>query len=136
PGPGAVWCSDQPRFLDSAGQAHRWAERAHGGRGPPGPCSVCCASRRAGYPRPLTISAGRWRTQSVSELSPIELGGVALRPDELRRAVLTPARLWSRLDVVAETGSTNDDLLAAARAGAPEGTVLAAEHQTRGRGRQ
>ncbi len=69
-------------------------------------------------------------------MSPIELGGAALRPDELRRAVLTPGRLWSRLDVVAETGSTNDDLLAAARAGAAEGTVLAAEHQTRGRGRQ
>lgn len=60
----------------------------------------------------------------------------ALRPDELRRAVLSPGRLWSRLDVVAETGSTNDDLLAAARAGAAEGTVLAAEHQTSGRGRQ
>ncbi|HEX3492850.1 MAG TPA: biotin--[acetyl-CoA-carboxylase] ligase, partial [Streptosporangiaceae bacterium] len=69
-------------------------------------------------------------------MSPIELGGAALRPDELRRAVLAPGRLWSRLDVVAETGSTNDDLLAAARAGAAEGTVLAAEHQTRGRGRQ
>ena len=60
----------------------------------------------------------------------------ALRADELRRAVVTPGRLWSRLDVVAETGSTNDDLLAAVRAGAPEGTVLAAEFQTRGRGRQ
>jgi BirA family biotin operon repressor/biotin-[acetyl-CoA-carboxylase] ligase len=36
---------------------------------------------------------------------------------------------------VAETGSTNSDLLAAARDGAPEGTVLAAEVQTAGRGR-
>jgi BirA family biotin operon repressor/biotin-[acetyl-CoA-carboxylase] ligase len=61
---------------------------------------------------------------------------VPLRPDELRRAVLAPGRLWSRLDVVLQTGSTNDDLLAAARAGAAEGTVLVAEHQTRGRGRQ
>ena len=69
-------------------------------------------------------------------MSPIELGSAALRPDELRRAVLAPGRLWSRLDVVAETGSTNDDLLAEARAGAAEGTVLAAEHQTSGRGRQ
>ena len=50
--------------------------------------------------------------------------------------MLTPGRLWSRLDVLAQTGSTNDDLLAAARAGAAEGAVLAAEHQTRGRGRQ
>ena len=36
---------------------------------------------------------------------------------------------------VDETGSTNADLLAAARAGAPAGTVLAADHQTAGRGR-
>ncbi len=75
----------------------------------------------------------------MSEVSPIELGAAeqgALRADELRRAVLTPGRLWSRLDVLAQTGSTNADLLAAARAGAPEGAVLAAEHQTRGRGRQ
>ena len=38
--------------------------------------------------------------------------------------------------MLAQTGSTNDDLLAAARAGAAEGAVLVAEHQTRGRGRQ
>ena len=37
---------------------------------------------------------------------------------------------------VAETGSTNDDLAALARAGAPEGTWLRAEAQTGGRGRQ
>ena len=36
---------------------------------------------------------------------------------------------------VAETGSTNTDLLAMARAGAPEGVVLVADHQTAGRGR-
>jgi len=36
---------------------------------------------------------------------------------------------------VDETGSTNADLLAAARAGAPAGTALAADHQTAGRGR-
>jgi BirA family biotin operon repressor/biotin-[acetyl-CoA-carboxylase] ligase len=35
----------------------------------------------------------------------------------------------------ASTGSTNEDLAAAARAGAPEGTVHATEHQTAGRGR-
>jgi BirA family biotin operon repressor/biotin-[acetyl-CoA-carboxylase] ligase len=55
---------------------------------------------------------------------------------ELRERVLGPDRLWSALDVVAETGSTNADLLAAARAGAAEGAVLVAEHQTVGRGRQ
>jgi BirA family biotin operon repressor/biotin-[acetyl-CoA-carboxylase] ligase len=63
-------------------------------------------------------------------------GTAPLRAEELRRAVGIPGRIWSRLDVVAQTGSTNDDLLAAARAGAPEGTVLAAEFQARGRGRQ
>jgi BirA family biotin operon repressor/biotin-[acetyl-CoA-carboxylase] ligase len=36
---------------------------------------------------------------------------------------------------VAETGSTNQDLMAAAAAGAPDRTVLAAGHQTAGRGR-
>jgi BirA family biotin operon repressor/biotin-[acetyl-CoA-carboxylase] ligase len=37
---------------------------------------------------------------------------------------------------VAETGSTNDDLLALAREGAPEGLWLRAERQTGGKGRQ
>jgi BirA family biotin operon repressor/biotin-[acetyl-CoA-carboxylase] ligase len=36
---------------------------------------------------------------------------------------------------VTETGSTNDDLVAAARHGAPSGTVLVTDHQTAGRGR-
>jgi len=36
---------------------------------------------------------------------------------------------------VAETGSTNRDLLDLARAGAPDGIVLVADHQTAGRGR-
>ncbi len=39
------------------------------------------------------------------------------------------------VEVVAETGSTNADLLRAAAAGAPDRTVLAARHQTAGRGR-
>lgn len=37
---------------------------------------------------------------------------------------------------VAETGSTNSDVLALARHGAPEGTVVVADHQQEGRGRQ
>ena len=36
---------------------------------------------------------------------------------------------------LAETGSTNADLMALAGAGAPEGVVLVADHQTAGRGR-
>lgn len=39
------------------------------------------------------------------------------------------------LDVVEETGSTNDDLVAAARRGAPSFSALVAEAQRRGRGR-
>ncbi|MDT3400167.1 biotin--[acetyl-CoA-carboxylase] ligase [Streptomyces sp. B1866] len=53
----------------------------------------------------------------------------------LRRALVRPGGLWSELDVVAETGSTNTDLAVRARAGAPEGAVLVAERQTAGRGR-
>src|SRR4051794_19317804 len=37
---------------------------------------------------------------------------------------------------VPETGSTNDDLAALARAGAPEGVWLRADRQTGGKGRQ
>ena len=53
----------------------------------------------------------------------------------LRESVLAGSRLYSVVDVVARTGSTNADLLAAARAGASAGTVLIAEEQTAGRGR-
>jgi len=67
----------------------------------------------------------------VSEASPVLLDQAALRS-----AVLRPGSVWTSLDVVAATGSTNEDLLAAARSGAAEGAVLAAEEQSRGRGRQ
>jgi BirA family transcriptional regulator, biotin operon repressor / biotin---[acetyl-CoA-carboxylase] ligase len=53
----------------------------------------------------------------------------------LRDAVRAGSRLYTGVDVVARTGSTNADLLAAARAGATAGTVLVAEEQTAGRGR-
>jgi len=43
--------------------------------------------------------------------------------------------LWTDLRVVAETGSTNADVAAAAREGAAEGLVVVAERQTGGRGR-
>ena len=46
----------------------------------------------------------------------------------------TPSATW-RITTVAETGSTNADLLAAAASGAPDRSVLVAEHQTAGRGR-
>ncbi len=58
-----------------------------------------------------------------------------LSPRELCERVLGASGLWSDVTVVAETGSTNEDLIAAAREGAAEGKVLVAERQTNGRGR-
>ncbi|MFD0415480.1 biotin--[acetyl-CoA-carboxylase] ligase [Streptomyces sp. NPDC127108] len=52
----------------------------------------------------------------------------------LRRALIREGGLWTSLDVVAATGSTNTDL--AARADElPEGAILVAEEQSAGRGR-
>jgi BirA family biotin operon repressor/biotin-[acetyl-CoA-carboxylase] ligase len=53
----------------------------------------------------------------------------------LAAAMVRPGGLWRSVEVVPVTGSTNADLLARAVAGAPEGTVLAAEQQDAGRGR-
>ncbi|MCI4044355.1 MULTISPECIES: biotin--[acetyl-CoA-carboxylase] ligase [unclassified Streptomyces] len=54
----------------------------------------------------------------------------------LRRGLLRPDALWTSLEVVESTGSTNTDLAGQARTGAAgEGTVLVAEEQTAGRGR-
>jgi BirA family biotin operon repressor/biotin-[acetyl-CoA-carboxylase] ligase len=57
-----------------------------------------------------------------------------LNASALRRAVVVPGGLWTSLDVVASTGSTNSDLAARALS-LPEGAVLVAEEQTAGRGR-
>jgi BirA family transcriptional regulator, biotin operon repressor / biotin---[acetyl-CoA-carboxylase] ligase len=53
----------------------------------------------------------------------------------VQAAVLADSALFTSVEVVAQTGSTNADLLAAARAGAAAGSVLVAEEQTAGRGR-
>ncbi|MEU6013650.1 biotin--[acetyl-CoA-carboxylase] ligase [Streptomyces sp. NPDC047515] len=53
----------------------------------------------------------------------------------LRRGLLRPGGLWTSLDVVETTGSTNSDLAGQAAAGLVEGAVLVAEEQTAGRGR-
>ncbi|HEX8933690.1 MAG TPA: biotin--[acetyl-CoA-carboxylase] ligase, partial [Pseudonocardiaceae bacterium] len=58
-----------------------------------------------------------------------------LRESELRRALVTPVGPYAALDVVESVPSTNTVLAAAARAGAPDRTVLVAEHQSAGRGR-
>jgi BirA family biotin operon repressor/biotin-[acetyl-CoA-carboxylase] ligase len=53
----------------------------------------------------------------------------------LTAALVRDGGLWREVRVVAETGSTNDDLAAAARDGAVDGSVLVAESQVAGRGR-
>lgn len=58
-----------------------------------------------------------------------------LRPRALA-AALARDGLWRDVRVVRETASTNADVLAAAREGAPEGLVVVAESQSAGRGRQ
>ncbi len=65
-----------------------------------------------------------------------DLGRPPLNGAALRRALLVPDGLWSDLEVVARTGSTNTDLVNRVRGGpVEEGTVLVAEEQTSGRGR-
>ena len=53
----------------------------------------------------------------------------------LRRVLCGEEGGWRTVDVVAQTGSTNADLLARAREGEAAGAVLVAEHQSAGRGR-
>lgn len=54
----------------------------------------------------------------------------------LRRGLVREGGLWSDVEVVQSTGSTNSDLVERASAGkAGEGAVLVAEEQTAGRGR-
>ncbi|MFD4956797.1 biotin--[acetyl-CoA-carboxylase] ligase [Streptomyces sp. NPDC058451] len=59
-----------------------------------------------------------------------------LNAGSLRRGLVRAGGLWSEVDVVGSTGSTNTDLVARAAAGkATEGAVLVAEEQTSARGR-
>jgi len=64
-----------------------------------------------------------------------DLGRPPLRAGALSRALVYDGSLWTDVRVVRATGSTNADLVAAARGGAAEGRVLVAEHQQAGRGR-
>lgn len=54
----------------------------------------------------------------------------------LNERLVVPGGLWTDIRSVATTGSTNADVMRLARAGAPDGLVIAAEGQTAGRGRQ
>jgi BirA family transcriptional regulator, biotin operon repressor / biotin---[acetyl-CoA-carboxylase] ligase len=53
----------------------------------------------------------------------------------LRRALVVDGGLWTGVDYRPRTGSTNADVVTAARAGAAEGYVVVADEQTAGRGR-
>jgi BirA family biotin operon repressor/biotin-[acetyl-CoA-carboxylase] ligase len=55
--------------------------------------------------------------------------------DERVRSSLAAETRFNDIRLVAQTGSTNDDVAALAAAGAAEGLVLSADHQTAGRGR-
>ena len=58
-----------------------------------------------------------------------------LRQASLRAALTVGAEAWRSVEVVAETGSANADLLERAQAGEPGGAVLVADSQNHGRGR-
>jgi BirA family biotin operon repressor/biotin-[acetyl-CoA-carboxylase] ligase len=58
-----------------------------------------------------------------------------LDPVRLRAELLEPGALWRTIDVVAETGSTNADLVARAVRGEASGAVLITDFQSAGRGR-
>jgi BirA family biotin operon repressor/biotin-[acetyl-CoA-carboxylase] ligase len=58
-----------------------------------------------------------------------------LDTERLRAELVNADRLWTTIEVVAETGSTNADLAARARQGETAGLVLATDHQVAGRGR-
>lgn len=58
-----------------------------------------------------------------------------LSATSLFRALVRPGSLWTEVRVLAETGSTNADVAAAATGGEAEGLVVVAEAQTGGRGR-
>jgi BirA family biotin operon repressor/biotin-[acetyl-CoA-carboxylase] ligase len=58
-----------------------------------------------------------------------------LRVAALRKGLLSGG-LWTDLQVVDTSASTNADVAAAARDGAPEGLIVVAESQTAGRGRR
>ena len=76
---------------------------------------------------------GGWDHGTVMSETGIAVGRPPLDAAALRDRLIQPGGLWREIRVLPETGSTNADLLAEARAGAAEGLVLVAEAQTAGR---
>jgi BirA family biotin operon repressor/biotin-[acetyl-CoA-carboxylase] ligase len=64
-----------------------------------------------------------------------DLARPPLDVESLRRALVTPDSMWTRVDVIPEAPSTNAVLAEAAGEPDAVGRVLIAEHQTQGRGR-
>ncbi len=82
------------------------------------------------------MGADRGTVAYMSDLPPDSpLVRRPLDADALEQALVSPTSWWREVRVVPETASTNADLAALARAGAPEGTLLTTDHQTAGRGR-
>ena len=80
------------------------------------------------------------RSVSVDESSggraPAHPSEQAIDAAVLRAELIRSSSVWQQIDVLAETGSTNADLVAAARRGAEPGRVLVTGYQSAGRGRQ
>lgn len=102
-----------------------------GSSGPSEPSNPSGSSGSSGRSGPSGPGAsggpgGRWS----------DLERPPLNAASLRRALTGPDSMWTSLEVVESTGSTNTDLAERARQGtAREGAVLIAEEQTAGRGR-
>lgn len=69
----------------------------------------------------------------ADDLTPDGAARVARKPLDL--ALVPKDGMWRDIERVERTGSTNTNLVGRASRGAPEGMVLVAEEQTRGRGR-
>ena len=83
----------------------------------------------------VDVAHARQRSVAVMSSRYDDLARPPLDVADLRRALVTPETMWTRVDVVDETTSTNADLAAAAADPNAVGSVLIAEHQSAGRGR-
>src|SRR6201991_4954623 len=91
-----------------------------------------CVRRPAGSVRREVCAADHAGAAPPVASDAMERTAQPLDADVLRTSLVG---LWAQVEVVERTGSTNADLLAAAAAGAPDRSVLIAEHQEAGRGR-
>ncbi len=89
----------------------------------PGGCLVAAWVRTVSFPQGPAD-----KIDGMNPLLPLDL-------DALRHALMAPTGEFARVDVVAETGSTNADVVAAASEQWPDLSVLIAENQLAGRGR-